>query len=259
MNLMNARTIAILAAAGLLGTASISNAGTGKMKDSSMFWEGVYAGIELGVAKPSVTNHWRSGAYLVNCIDQTNHRNRIDGVGTTVGMNIGFSFVEQDLFFGKDWMWGFEGAYIPTQVRNKTLYNNDRTLTNSEHSIYELNSIASTRGRLGIIFDNIMVVGSAGISVIDSRFGASTEDDEGDGDTGVFIDYKRVNPVLGVGVQYKATDTFSFKIMFDHYFLYQTRNTAYLGNGAGTQTGQDSYVRQNGLSTVYVGATYHFG
>ena len=258
MKINNPKLLALLSSAGLLGAITTANAAVGEMNHNHKFWEGVHAGVELGVAKPSVTNHWRSGAYMTNNVDQGNHRNRIDNVGTIAGVNIGLSFIEKGLFFGKDWIWGFEGAYMPTQVRNTTMYANARSLASSEHSIYELNSISTTRGRLGVIVDDIVFVGSAGISVIDSRFGSSTENDAGEGDSGEFVNYKRVNPMLGIGAQYKISDLFSFKIMIDHHFLYQTRNTNTLGNGPSSSLGQDSYVRQNGLTTAYVGMSYHF-
>ena len=259
MKIKRVSLTAVLAAAGLLTAASAASAAVGGMHDNSNFWEGAYVGVDLGFAKPSVSNKWLSGAYTINSIDQNNHRNRIDAAGTIAGFNSGFMYVEKDLFLGKDWIWGIEGSYMPTQVRNKTLYDDARSVSGSEHSIYELNSISSARGRLGIVLDNMVIVGSAGMSLVDSRFGASTSDSAGDGESGEFIDFNRANPVLGIGAMFKVSDNLSFKVMADHHFLYQTRNTSGLGDGLDLSgIGQDSYVRQNGLTTAYIGMSYHF-
>ena len=263
MKIKNISLTAVLAAAGLLTAASAASAAVGGMHDNSNFWEGVYAGVDLGFAKPSLSNHWISGSYVLDGTDAdlSTPRNRIDSVGATLGFNAGFSYVKKNMFFGKDWMWGIEGSYMPTQVRNKTLYNGELGLSGSEHAIYELNSIASARARLGVILDNMVVVGSAGMSLVDSRFGASTSDSAGDGDSGEFIDFNRASPVLGIGTIYKISDDFSFKVMVDHHFLYQKRSTTHLGDGyrADQIPGQESYARQNGLTTAYMGLSYHFG
>ena len=257
MKINKAGLTAILAAAGLLSAATAANAAIGGMHDSSNFWEGAYVGFDVGTAKPSVTNHWRSGTYVINSVDQTNHRNRIDGAGAIAGMNIGFSQVEKNMMFGKDWVWGIEGSYMPTKFRNSTLYDDSQVMYESEQSIYEINSLSTVRARMGVLMDNIAVVGSAGMSVIDSRFGASTEYESGSADTGTFIGFNRVNPLLGIAAHYQVADSVSFKVAVDHHLLYERRNTANLGGGRSAGA-QDSYVRQNGLTTAYIGMSYHF-
>ena len=263
MKINKAGLTAIVAATGLLSVATASNAAVGGQHDNSNFWEGAYAGFDLGVAKPSVTNHWRPGAYVfLDSAEQTNHRNRIDGAGAAAGIHLGFSQVEKNMMFGKDWLWGIEAGYMPTKFRNSTLYEEETSDGNvtasSEQSIYEINSLSTVRAKMGIFIDNVVVVGSAGISLVDSRFGATTQYTTGASNTGTFIGFNRVNPLLGIAAHYKVADTISFKLAVDHHFLYERRNTANLGGGESAITGQDSYVRQNGLTTAYIGMSYHF-
>ena len=258
MTIKNAGLTAVLATAGLLGATSVANAAIGGMSNSTQFWEGAYAGADIGTAKPSVTNNWRSNAYDVNDVDQTNHRNRVDGAGAVAGIHVGFSKIKQNMMFGKDWLWGIEGSYMPTNFRNTTLYDNESVMGTSEQSIYEMNSISTVRARMGLFIDDVMVVGSAGLSQIDSRYGASVEYDDGDGDIGTFIGFNRVNPLLGVAAHYRMGEAVSLKLAVDHHLLYERRNTANLGGGSSIGLGRDSYVRQNGLTTAYVGMSYHF-
>lgn len=242
----------VLTLMGLLGvTTTIEAASTAPI------WNGVYVGADLGVAKPFVTNRWLAETTVVGGVDQSAARNRIDRADSIMGFHAGY-MQQLKPVWGQDWVGGIEFKYMPKKIRNTTLYNDNKELTNSEHAIFELNSMSSIRGRLGIDVDNTLLVASAGVAMVDSRFGASTDDIEAaSANGGQFREFNRTHPFVGIGLERKLTNNFVFKVEADHYFIYDKISTSTLGDGRrdGTQT---SYVRFNNLTTATAGLSYYF-
>lgn len=249
----------VLAAAGLLSVATSATAAVGGMHSSNTIWDGVYVGADIGIAKPAFSNKWLSGAFAIENLELSTPRTRLDRADSIAGLHAGFTQAQNSKAWGYNWFWGAEGSYMPKQVRNTTRYSQERGhFSGSEHSIYELDSMTSIRGRLGLVIDddNALYAG-AGVSVVDMRFGATTSDSAGDGDSGEFVQFRRVYPALNVGFEHKLTDSFVVNIMAEHVFATSKRSTDGLGDGRNNGT-QEGYVRSNGLTTGTVGLSYYF-
>lgn len=185
-------------------------------------WTGFYLGGTVGVG-------WSRFEGTSDSFIATNRT--VNPSGIIGGFHGGYNWQQGQFVFG------VEGDYIFTGNMSGT------SLEGPTTGLYgELNALASVRGRIGWAFDRTLLYATGGWGWGRYKAGAN--------DSGIVTFRQTVSaPVVGAGVEWKLSPSFSVRAEGLHYFFNKTLPSA--GSEVGTYT-----IR--GVTTVRVGGSYHF-
>lgn len=190
----------------------------------------------------SATYDW-SGAYIGGwvgnaCIDGILHDNTTStnylnaGCGFKGGVLVGYNHQIDDIVFGAEADWG---------MSNKIVHNIDPTADFS----FQLNSIATFRGRVGYAFDDTMLFLTGGGAYAQGEINGIVSA------TPNALKGGHYGWTIGAGMEHAVTDSFRLKLDY----LYTRMNTVHYTGGCGAC---DVDVEWGGEHEVRLGAIWAF-
>ncbi len=176
----------------------------------------------------------------------------VDWLGSYIGVHGGYAlsapritgtdFGEVDLddggflagvYFGHDWqdgglVYGVMGEFDYLAIDNVSA--TDGLLGKSDNYNYDVDWLASVRGRMGTTFsDNVLVTGSFGLAA--AGVNASLESVRSDDDPATSfdaVDDVLFGSVIGIGAEYRLSQNWAMKADYS-YYLFQSTDLQYLG------------------------------
>jgi opacity protein-like surface antigen len=211
-------------------------------QDGSINWAGSYAGLEAGVG---FSHPGFSG-------DSDARGSDFDDIGFVGGIFIGHDWQHER------WVYGISGNFDLLDFENQTAQYDaffGGKIDAFDGYGYDLNWVASLRGRLGyLVNDNFLIYGTGGIAVTQVR---ATSDSAtfflgvpilGGSDS---VNATRVGGVFGAGMEYAINSKWSFRTEYVHYLFGK------VGVGGGS-SGAGRVNFNPSFGTLMVGASYHF-
>ncbi len=245
-----------LAALGLFMNSA--NAADADMKGD--IWTGAYVGVHAGYAKVDFENGWCAntdsnseavGSQNNVCIKA---EEELGGDGAVWGGHAGYN--QQ---FGS-FVLGVEADVSQVFATSNAAYEDEVGGTegdlDSARAELDINALASVRARLGFAAGDFMFFATGGMGYIDADYGANTDDS----DPLNYVSVDSWTTVAGAGIEWRAMEHVSLRLEGLHYFETDMVNVRGLGDGdAGSTRGDLSdTVGFDGLSTIRIGANYHF-
>jgi opacity protein-like surface antigen len=214
-------------------------------QDGKINWAGSYIGLEAGVgfSRPGFSGDGRASG------------SDFDDTGFVGGIFIGHDWQHER------WIYGISGNFdlldFENQVARYDTFFGGKIDASDQYG-YDLNWVASLRGRLGyLVNDNFLIYGTGGVAVTQVR--ATSES------PGIFIPIipifipggsdsvsaTRVGGVFGAGIEYALNNKWTFRTEYVHYLF----GSVHVGGGS---SGARPVSFDPSFGTLTVGVAYHF-
>lgn len=191
-------------------------------------WSGLYIGGHVGYG----------AAYMKGCQEcdvsgSTLDAEDLDLDGILGGGHLGYNFQSDALVFG------IEGDFSWTDFKDSH--------TESDEEIGKVEFLASVRARLGYAMDNVLVYATGGVAFTDATFETKQHgnDDE--------VDFKDIGGVVGAGVEYGISESFSLRAEGLYYFFGEEQD---ISDFHSSSEGEE--IELDDAFAVRVGASFHF-
>ena len=200
-------------------------------------WHGFYVGGHVGYGEAFYDGVFNNGdAALSQSFDDLD----LDGIAG--GIHGGFNYQ----FDGTNFVVGIEGDVMFTDWNDSEFLGFPTTAVGSEQGIVgDVDLIASIRGRLGIAMDQWLFYVTGGVAFADADaelfYSGTTVD----------IDFDDVGGVIGGGVEWAFSETFSFRGEFLYYIFDDNENTSTaqpISDAGDFVEFEDAYVIRAGVS-----------
>ncbi len=242
---------AMAAYLGMAGSAAAGGMyeGEGSMKDAPVepivhapIWAGLYGGAAIGFGQADTAGVFDS--------DEDEPEDRVDGEwfdlnGATGSLYLGYNWqTASGLVLGIEGDWSFMDW-------SEELLDGDREDDGTDRASYEIDWVASVRGRVGTTVGNSLIYATAGAAWQEAEYKACDCDDAND--TGS-VDFSDVGSVFGGGFEHKFAQNFSLRAEALYYYWGDREDTTDLNNDS--DDGDFAEIRD--AYQVRFGLTYHF-
>ena len=117
--------------------------------------------------------------------------------------------------------------------------------------VSSVDTLASVRGRLGFLFDNTLVYGTAGIAYIDSEFDVHDSDESG------IFNLDGIGGVIGAGAEMAVSENVSVGLE-GLYYIFDESERDFSNKGPLTSSGDTAdFVSLDNMFVVRLRGTYH--
>jgi hypothetical protein len=134
------------------------------------------------------------------------------------------------LYAGIDLMASYSGYYKETGYASQggEIDNYNREY----HAGLSVNSVSTAQARLGVVFEDFLVFGSAGVGYVDASMCASSSESAGsscssNGNGDIHQDFSGFGGVVGAGTVWKPFEQWSVGVNVDHIVLNNTQEYPY--------------------------------
>jgi hypothetical protein len=259
---------------------SILGIGSAFAGDSASYepFSGGYLGIVLGAQSTDFENGYRTdlydddngelcGNYNEGEPDTDNGyncdvaRDELGGSGAVYGLRAGLGKQYGTFYAGVDLMAAYAGYFKDTgYIGGGGELNHIET---SVHAALTVTSLATAQARLGMVFDDFLVFGSAGVGYVDANMCTSTSESEGSmcshsGNGDMDQDFSSFGAVVGAGVVWKPYENWSVGVNVDHIML---NNSQKYTHGSFDGADEHKFNQESELKSVTTGQMtvgFHF-
>jgi opacity protein-like surface antigen len=244
--MVGAATAAYLGTAGLAAADGIYE---GSMKDPPVepvihapIWAGLYGGAAIGFGQADVAGVFDSS--------EGDPGDRVDSEwfdlnGATGSLYLGYNWqTAGGLVLGVEGDWSFMDW-------SEELLDGDRESDGTDRASYEIDWIASVRGRVGIALGHSLIFATAGVAWQEAEYEACDCDD-GKNDEGS-VDFSDAGGVFGGGLEHKFAHNFSLRAEGLYYYWGDRQDTTDLTSNS--DDGDFAEIRD--AYQVRFGLTYH--
>lgn len=228
-------------------------------------WSGAYVGVHGGFILPSVSNGWCGTTEEV--VENVRTCKPAESDQSEASMLMGVRGGYNHDFGGV--VLGLEADYAYSLLDNVTAYGEltsyddttpDSHLDDSNVSSFTVDGLASVRARAGLAMGDFMVNLNGGVGYVSAEFAASTSST----DLYSRVEASQFVPVLGAGMEWRATESVSLRLDASYFFGFDSYNVENLGDGGYDCGDEDCAVNTDNefqidnLMTVTTGVSYNF-
>ena len=204
-------------------------------------WHGFYIGGHVGYGEAFYDGVFNNGAGAP--VNQSFNDLDIDGIAGGIHGGFNYQFGGGG---GMDFVAGIEGDVMFTDWRDAEFFGPPTTAAGSEQGIIgDVDILATIRGRLGVAMDQWLFYITGGIAFADADAGLFYSG------TTVDIDFDDVGGVIGGGVEWAFSETFSFRGEVLYYIFDDSQNTSTaqpISDAGDFVEFEDAYVVRAGVS-----------